>query len=137
MYLDHNFTDASGSLSISLDIVNITTVASDIPNRFSGFGLGMTQAEAAAAGDLNDVNTNHTTMRGGGTSTGVCDFFVDTALDNNLRVWSNGVLLTTVNVGSYIGTIKVDFAIPDFNAGSLVTADVYFNGDLKTTQTFD
>jgi len=31
----------------------------------------------------------------------------------------------------------VDFIVPDFNASSIVTANVYFNGALKTTQTFD
>jgi hypothetical protein len=142
LYLDHNFTDAAiltaGGFSISLDVVSIVT-SDDAANRYGGFGVGMTQAEAAAAGDIND---SATTMRArgilaGSSTVGICDFFVDTALDNNLRVWSNGAVLATVNVGSYVGTIKAEFIMSDFNAGTWVTAKVYFNNVLKTTVTFD
>jgi hypothetical protein len=142
LYLDHNFTDAeistAGGFSVSLDVLSIV-VSDDTANRFGGFGLGMTLAEAAAAKDIND---HPTTMRArgilpGAATVGICDFFVDTALDNKLRVWSNGVLLTTIDVASYVGTIKVNFSVPDFNAGSLVTANVFFNGSFMTTQTFD
>jgi hypothetical protein len=136
LYLNHLFTDsailAAGGFSISLDVVSINT-ADDTPNRYGGFGVGMTQAQAAAAGD---IGTSTTTMRGGGAATGVADFFVDTALDNNLRIWNNGILRNTINVGSYIGTIKTEFYLSDFNAGSLVTAVVYFNGVQVDVQTF-
>jgi hypothetical protein len=142
LYLNHNFTDAeistAGGFSVSLDVLSIVT-SDDLANRFGGFGLGMTLDEAANAKDIND---SPTTMRArgilaGATTVGICDFFVDTALDNKLRVWSNGVNLATVDVASYVGTIKVDFTVPDFNIGTLVSAAVYFNGNLMTTQTFD
>jgi hypothetical protein len=139
-YLNHNFTDAAiltaGGFSISIDIVSIAYTTTDLANRYGGFGVGMTQAEAAAAGDITDNDADSTTMRGGGDNVAVCDLFVDVALDNNLRIWSNGSLKQTINVGAAAGTLKVDFSVPDFNAGSLVTAAIYFNKVLQASQSF-
>jgi hypothetical protein len=139
-YLNHNFTDAAiltaGGFSISIDIVSIAYTTTDLANRYGGFGVGMTQAEAAAAGDITDNDADSTTMRGGGDNVAVCDLFVDVALDNNLRFWSNGSLKQTINVGAAAGTLKVDFSVPDFNAGSLVTAAIYFNKVLQASQSF-
>lgn len=138
LYLDHNFTDAQiladGGFSVSLDVVSINT-ADDTANRFGGFGVGNTRAEAQAAADSFD---SPAPFRGvvGQPPKGVSDFYVDLALDQNLRVWSNGVILNTLNVGAPAGTIRADFLTADFNAGSPVTALVYFNGIHQDTQSF-
>ena len=137
LYLDHNFTEASilsdDGFSVSLEVVSINPAGDDFANRWGGFGVGLTAAEAAAAGDLND---SATTLRGGGSATGVCDFYVDIAQDQNLRMWNNGTLLNTIAIGAAAGTITVEFLVSDFNAGSSVTADVYYNGALVDTQSF-
>lgn len=135
MYLGHNFIDtailSAGGFSVSVDVVQISSAATDLANRFAGFGVGMTEAEAAAAKDITD---HPTTLRGGGSAAGVCDFFVDLTMDNSVRVWSRGTLLNTVNVGAVSGTLKAVFSCSDFNAGSAVTVMVYFNGTQCDTQ---
>jgi len=138
MYLDHNFTDASilaaGGFSMSMDVASITS-ADDQANRFGGFGVGMTAAEAAAAKDSFDSAAPFRGVVGWGDK-GISDFFVDLALDNNLRLWNNGHIVNTINVGAAAGTIAVDFLFADFNAGTQVTAIVYFNGIQQDTQNF-
>lgn len=135
VYLGHNFIDAAivsvGGFSVSVDVVQISSAATDLANRFAGFGVGMTEAEAAAAKDMND---HPTTFRGGGSATGVCDFFVDLAMDGSVRIWSRGTLLNTVPVGAVSGTLKAVFSCSDFNAGSAVTVMIYFNGTLCDTR---
>ena len=137
LYLDHNFVDTAafdkGGLVLSMDVVGITSATSDITNRFAGFGVGMTASEAASAGDIGD---NSTTYRGGGSASGVCDLFVDLALDSNLRVWNNGSLINSYSVGATSGTITVVFTGAYFNAGSTVSAKIYFNGTVVGTETF-
>ncbi len=137
LYLGHNFIDAlivsAGGFSVSVDVVQISSAATDLANRFAGFGVGMTEAEAAAAKDMND---HPTTFRGGGSAAGVCDFFVDLAMDGNVRVWSRGTLLNTVPVGAVSGTLKAVFSCSDFNAGSAVTVMIYINGTLCDTRSF-
>ncbi len=135
LYLGHNFIDAAivsaGGFSVSMDVVQISSAATDLANRFAGFGVGTTEAEAAAAKDMND---HPTTFRGGGSAAGVCDFFADLAMDGSVRVWSRGTLLNTVPVGAVSGTLKADFSCSDFNAGSAVTVMIYFNGTLCDTR---
>lgn len=137
VFPDHNFTGAelvaAGGFSVSLEIVEINSAATDPANRFAGFGVGMTRAEALAAGDMND---SATTFRGGGAAAGVCDFFVDLALDGALRLWSRGTLLKTVAVGTTAGTLKGVFSFSTFNAGAAVNAVVYFNGVQRDSLTF-
>jgi hypothetical protein len=138
LYLDHNFTDASilsaGGFSMAMDVVRIAT-ADDIANRFGGFGVGMTAAEAAAAGDSFDSAAPFRGVVGWGDK-GISDFFVDLALDKNLRLWNNGHIVNTINVGAAAGTIAVDFLFADFNAGTQVTAVVYFNGVQQDMRSF-
>ncbi|MBP6124504.1 MAG: immunoglobulin domain-containing protein [Phycisphaerae bacterium] len=140
LFLDHNFIDnailEADGFSVSLTVVSITS-ADDQPNRFAGFGVGNTRDEAMAAKDSFDSLTpfRPNTARAN-QGIGVSDFFADIALDQNLRIWSNGNLLQTIPVGAAAGTIRVDFLTDDFNAGSTVKAVVYFNGTLVTTQSF-
>jgi hypothetical protein len=140
LFLDHNFIDnailEADGFSVSLTVVSITA-ADDQPNRFAGFGVGNTRDEAMAAQDSFDSLTpfRPNTARAN-QGIGVSDFFVDIALDQNLRIWSNGNLLQTIPVGASAGTITVDFLVSDFNASSPVAAVVYFNGIQQTIQSF-
>ncbi len=139
LYLEHNFTDTAitdtDGFSVSLDVVAITS-ADDQLNRFGGFGVGNTLAEAQAAADCYDSPATSFRPAVHLAGTAVSDFYVDLALDQNLRLWSNGTVLNTINVGAASGTISVDFLVPDFNAGSEVTAVVYFDGVMQDVQTF-
>ena len=60
-------------------------------------------------------------------STALSDFFIDLALDGNLRIWSGNTLKAQVNVGQTYGRIRVDFLMPDFNSGSNAIARIFFN----------
>jgi GH43 family beta-xylosidase len=131
LYLDHNFTDAAilaaGGFTIVLDVTGISSTSTQPSNRFGGFGVGMTRAEAAAA---RDIEAGPTTMRGGSTAAAVADFFVDLALDGVVRAWTGNTLLGAANVNAAQGQIRVDFLCSGFNAGQAVIARVYFNGRL-------
>jgi len=140
LYIDHNLIDAAilnaDGFSISMDVVSITS-ADDPGNRFGGFGVGNTRDEAAAAKDSFDSAVPlRPNIARANQGIGVSDFYVDLALDQNLRLWSNGALLNTIPVGAASGTITVDFLLTDFNAESQVTAIVCFNGAQVDVQTF-
>ena len=140
LFLDYNLIDeailAADGFSVSLEVVRIQ-VADDEANRFGGFGVGNTRAEALAARDSQDhVAPLRPTTGRANQGVGVSDFYVDLALDNNLRLWSNGNLLETIPVGVNSGTIHVDFYVTDFNAGSVAAAAVYFNGVYLSMQKF-
>lgn len=139
LFIDHNFTDAviaeKGGFSVSLDVVSIVS-ADDQANRFGGFGVGNTYAEALAAKDSYDSPATAFRPAVHLAGAAVSDFYVDLALDQNLRIWNNGVVLNTINVGAAAGTIKVDFLLSDFNAGSTVTAVVYFNDIQQDVRNF-
>ncbi len=140
LFIDRNFTDAdilaAGGFSISMNVASITN-ADDQSNRYGGFGVGNTRDEALNAKDSYDTTTafRPNTQRAN-LGYGVSDFYVDLALDQNLRMWSNGYLLNTINVGAATGTIKVDFLLSDFSSTSSVTAVVYFSGVQRDIQTF-
>lgn len=140
LFLDYNLIDASiltsDGFSVSMDVVSITT-ADDTGNRFGGFGVGHTRDEALAAKDSFDSAVPfRPSLARANQGIGVSDFYVDLALDQNLRIWSKGALLETINVGVATGTIRVDFYVADFNAGSAVDAEVYFNGVKKSVKSF-
>lgn len=129
VFVDYNFSGqtfgTANGFAVSLDIVEINSAASDAANRFVGFGLGMTREQAVTAGDIND---SATTYRGGSSAEGVCDYFVDVALDGHLRVWQCGTLMRTVALGTGAGTLSVVFVPSGFEAGSEVTATAFFDG---------
>ncbi len=140
LFLDYNLIDASipaaGGFSVSIDVTGITT-ADDTGNRFGGFGVGHTRDEALAAKDSFDSAVPfRPNLARANQGIGVSDFYVDLALDQNLRIWSKGALLETIGVGAATGTIRADFYVADFNAGSTVYAEVYFNGVKKSTKSF-
>ena len=142
MHLNHNFTDSSiataGGFSVSLDVLLINASGDEL-NRWAGFGLGMSESEAASAGDPwdSDYALRPSATPDGTFSTIVTDFYVDVAMDNKVRLWSDGVVLETIDIGDYRGTLRADFYLSDFNQGTVVTSKIYFNDDYLTTVTFD
>jgi arylsulfatase len=138
MYLDHNFTDAaiinSGGFTVMLDVKEIN--GGDSPqDRFGGFGIGLTKAEAAAAGDIGDTITLRPHADGTATNA-VADFYIDLAMDGILRAWSGNTLLSQNMVMAADGRIRVDFLFPGFFADQTVIARIYFNEELQDTVSF-
>ena len=59
--LMHNFVGQdiidAGGFSVEMRIHSLNTIADDSPGRYVGFGIGMTQAEAAAGSDIADADS--------------------------------------------------------------------------------
>ena len=138
LYVDHNFIDqdilAADGFSVSLDVTGITS-ADDVTNRFGGFGIGCTESEVMNAEDAfdDDMETLRPDTGSSGAGQGVADFYIDLALDAQVRVWNNGLRLAVLPVDDFTGTISADFVCEDFNAGTTVYVTVYYNG----TEIFD
>lgn len=140
MYLDHNFIDTSilekGGFTVMLDVLNIN--GGDEPeNRFGGFGIGLSEAEAAATGDFNEDPTALRPKVNGSGATAVSDFYIDLALDGVLRAWSGDSLISETTVVYSYGRIRVDFLFPDFTAGNTVIARIYFNDVVQDVVSFN
>lgn len=129
----HNFVGQdiadAGGFSVELNVQAINSDISDAANRYVGFGVGLSQTEAAAGGDVSD--TTGILFRGKTANTanlGVSDFFVELDIEGNVKVWSNGTLLDTVSVGQNYGTLTASFACSGFTTNDTVTVTVFFNG---------
>jgi arylsulfatase len=138
MYLDHNFNDTAilnqGGFTVMLDILEIS--GGDAPqDRFGGFGIGLSRAQAAAAGDIGGATTLRPKADGTGVN-GVCDFYIDLAMDGVLRAWSGNQLLCANPVSLSHGRIRVDFLCSGFLATQKVIARIYFNGEQQNIVSF-
>lgn len=132
--LIHNFVGAdiasAGGFSISLTIQEINSDGADNANRYAGWGVGLSSAEAAAGGDI--TSGTGTLFRGktGNANLGVSDFFVELDYNDNIKVWTNGVLLDTVAVGANYGTLTASYTTTGFTTSDPVTVTIFFNGKL-------
>ncbi len=129
--LMHNFIGQdiinAGGFSVSMRIRAIETTTGDSANRYMGFGVGLTQTEAAAGGDISGTKS----FRGSAANpVGKADCFVELDIDGNVKVWSKGQLLDSVHVGTTNGTLTASFALNGFTTASTVTVNVFFNGRL-------
>ena len=128
----HNFIGQDildgGGFSVSLKILQINSITDDAINRFAGFGVGLTEAEAAAGNDLS--GTNPRPIRGSTTNPGSADCFLDLDLNGNVKLWSGGILRATVPVGKVAGTLTASFKVSNFASGSTVTVSAYLDGQL-------
>ncbi len=125
--IDHNFVDQAildnGGFMVGLEAVLINSAQTDTSNRFIGFAVGLTDAEAQAGDDIND-NNNGTSFR---SSRG--DFMVEIDLNNNVKAWSEGVRVgDAVNVGTSSGRLEAMFFVDSFNAGQSVQVAIFFDG---------
>ena len=139
MYIDHNFVDPSiinsGGFAIMLDIWEIN--GGDAPeDRFGGFGIGLTQAEADSAGDISDAYALRPRADGSG-AIALSDLFVDLALDGTLRVWTGNTLRHQYNVGQTYGRIRADILMPDFSSDNNAIARIYFNDTILGYESFN
>lgn len=122
----------AGGFSVELNVQAIETDPSDAANRYVGYGVGLTQAQAASGGDIDDsLAPGQVTFRGAvGANTGVSPFFVDLNLNGDIEVWTNGVLVNSVSVGATTGILTTSFACTGFTTNDPVIANVFFDGQL-------
>ena len=142
--LDHNFIDqeivTAGGFSVELKVAEMVSTDSDLHNRYGGFGVGLTQAEAQSGNDINSEGS----FRGiGGSVLGKADFFVELDMNGDVKVFRYGSLIATVPVGAASGTLTAGFACSGFGSSDSVEVSVFFNGALLdinsgsgVTQTF-
>uniref|UniRef100_UPI00186828F6 hypothetical protein n=1 Tax=Luteolibacter marinus TaxID=2776705 RepID=UPI00186828F6 len=142
--INHNFTDsqiaADGAFSIAFDAVVISSGANDQPDRYIGFGLGMSEAEVTAM--VDESNITGYGPRGAvfeNVSRGTSDFHVSVAETDMVQIFANGILVGEhpVDGNGLFGTggvatpavrIRADVAFADpvtFAAGSFAYYTVY------------
>jgi len=126
-YPDHNFVDAviasGGGFSVSIDLLNYATAGS---GRWLAIVVGHSKAEIDAWSTNNGAST-------------VSDLFVGYRwTQKQLEVYDNGALVAEPGISSYPvpQTMRVDYALSDFNAGSTVNYEAYLGSDLITSGSF-
>lgn len=144
--LNHNFIDQeilnAGGFSVSVKVLGLYTDATDTANRYAGFGVGLTAAQASKGNDIS--GTSPAPIRGSATNPGAASCFVELDYDGNVKLWTGGTLAATVPAGKNTGTLTAAFKCSSFAAGATVTVSVYLDGvkiDLDpatsgTTRTF-
>jgi len=141
--LMHNFIGQdildAGGFSIELVVQTIDTDPSDSTNRYVGFGVGLTQAQAATGGDVSDpLPPGAVAFRGEvGGNQGATAFFVELDLNGNIKVWTNGGLLNVVSAGQNTGLLAASFSCTGFTTNDPVVANVFFNGQLVNINPFN
>ncbi|MCO6047130.1 dockerin type I domain-containing protein [Aeoliella sp. ICT_H6.2] len=129
-YVNHNFIDSAiltdGGLSVSM-VVAETEGASGNGGQGGGFAIGMSQAEADMAGDANGANGVSTFLGAFNSQANpISDFWIALKANNNLQWGGNGGS-GIINVGADNGNVEVVFGIADFNSGSDVNFEIYYN----------
>ncbi len=131
--LQHNFVDQeildAGGFSVQLRINEINSITTDSSNRYVGFGVGLTAAEAQQSNDIF-ANTAPYSFRGSISTPGTADFFIELDLAGNVKVWSNGSLLETIPVGVAGGTLTAAFELGSFASGGAVTVTAFLDEQL-------
>ncbi len=119
-FIDQDILDGRG-FSIGIEVLQIDSANTDTANRFAGFGVGLSQAEAASGADINDSTAQS-------FRAGLADFFVELNLNGDVQVRSEGALLATVNVGAVQGRLEARLYVSGFDHGQTATAAVFFEG---------
>jgi hypothetical protein len=155
-YVNHNFIDPSiinaGGFSVSVDVAGMSQSG---PGQGGGFGIGMSQAEAASTGDAQNGDKAagpgdfkmQDGLQDGSNQTSdiaVSDFWVVLRGDQFLQYGTRGAsfplpgaaYLGGSNVGAKTGTITANFQFPDFNNGTTVAYQLYYNGNFINSGTF-
>ncbi|GAA5484477.1 hypothetical protein [Haloferula sargassicola] len=133
--INHNFINpeilAAGGFSVSLDV---TAYPNTLFEYGGAFAIGMSQTEIATAGDAITGTSRMTGAFGQGIGAAVptaalADFWIAVRGNNTLAWGSNtGLVQGVTGLGTRTGTIRVKFEVPDFNLGSTVNYEVFFNG---------
>ena len=134
-YLNHNFTNAAiltaGGFSVSMDVTGFNQASA---NQGGAFGIGLTAAEAASMEDAVGNATNRPHMSAAfsdglaGQTNALADFWVGLRGNSTIAWGTRDTVLGTTPVAAKTGTIKADFTVPNFNAGSTVGFQVSYNG---------
>lgn len=145
-YVNHNFVNslitANGMFSVSFDL---TATGQSGYQQGGGFALGMSLAEANSAADafnntdpsmtgaFHDLSTIGTTVQ----PNVVSDFWI-ALRGNGSLAWGGGAgtAIAGQAVGVKTGSVSVNFALSDFNAGSTVNYEVFFNSVSQGTGLF-
>jgi hypothetical protein len=127
--LMHNFIGQdildAGGFSVQLRVDDISSATSD-PDRYVGFGVGLTQSEAAASGDIGD-SVPPVSFRGKeGNPVGTADFFLELDIQGNVKSWIKGLPLATNGVGVTQGTLLACFELDGFASTDSVTVSAFF-----------
>jgi hypothetical protein len=128
--VNHNFIGQdildAGGFSVSLRVLSISTDPSESSDRFAGFAVGLTAAEAAAGNDI--ASASPPPIRGKVGVPGCADAFIELDLDGNVKLWTGGVLRSAVPVGATKGTLTASYACSSFDLGAPVTVSAWFDG---------
>ncbi|GAA5484476.1 sulfatase-like hydrolase/transferase [Haloferula sargassicola] len=139
----HNFINpeilTAGGFSVSLDVVGFANTSFE----FGGaFAIGMSENEAASAGDALSGAARMTGAFGQAIGAAVpaavvSDFWI-ALRGNNSLAWGSGTGLVqgSTNLGVKTGTVRIEFAVEDFNAGSTVGYEVFLNDVSRGSGTF-
>jgi hypothetical protein len=125
----------AGGFSVELTVTEINSPTTQPQDRYAGFGVGLTRAEAAAGADI----ANPGSFRGRADLTnGLADCFVELDITGSVKLWCKGSLLETVPVGQTNGTLLASFKLgAGFAAGDAVEVNVFFNGELLDMNSAD
>jgi arylsulfatase A-like enzyme len=146
--LQHNFTNQAildaGGFSVQFRLDEINSAATDIENRYAGFGAGLSLAEAQSSGDVNGTSPPFSFRGTAANPVGTADFFLELDMAGNVKTWTNGALVATVPVAETNGVLLACFECTSFAAGAPVAVTVFLNGELvdldpggtNVTQTF-
>jgi hypothetical protein len=141
-YINHNFNNAAillaGGFSVSVDVTGYAQ-ATGIQHG-AAFAIGMTAAEAASTRDaIGGGALNQPHMAGAFTPyTGavVSDFWLGIRPDATIAWGSGTTTLGTASVAAKTGTLSAFFSVPDFNSGSTIGFEVFYNGNSAGTGNF-
>ncbi|MGE4489237.1 MAG: arylsulfatase [Kiritimatiellales bacterium] len=134
-FVGQDILDAGG-FSVELTVNEINPGAA-LDDRYGGFGVGLTDAEASAGADISQPGA----FRGRSDLTnGIASFFVDLDVTGCVNIWQHGALVESVNVGTNRGTLLAAFqCLENFSEGAEVSATVWFNNrklDIDTDNAF-
>lgn len=138
-YINHNFIDSAiltdGGLSVSM-MVDETEGATGNGGQGGGFAIGMSQAEADMAGDANGANGVATFLGAFNSQANpISDFWIALKANNNLQ-WGGNGSSGIIDVGADNGNVEVVFGIDDFNSGSNVNFEIYYNNTSQGVGSF-
>lgn len=152
LFVNHNFVGAAIStpkgFRVSVDVASITGTANA---QGGAFGIGMSLAEAQSGHDANDGGTtagvtpiakftNAFENSAFTTGTVLSDFYLGIRGDSTIAFGMGGsssvAAPSVIPVSAKTGTISAEFVLNDFNAGSSVGYQVFYNGVSQGYGTF-
>ena len=132
-YVNHNFTDAAITTAKGFRVTMDVTGYTNTTNAYGGaIAVGMSSGNAAMSNDAFEgapSGVKMTNAFGGVAGTPAGSFWFGLRGDNSL-VWGigNQSLGTVTGLPAKTGTISALFAVNDFNTGSTVAYEVFYNG---------